>query len=286
MNEVRIATRGSVLAVAQARRVGDLLLANDPSISVRLVEVSTAGDRDQVAPVAELTEIGAFVRAVQQAVLDDEADIAVHSLKDLPVEGPDELVLASIPERASALDVLVGSTLAELPPGGLVGTGSPRRAAQLVDLRPDLRTIELRGNVDTRLDKIAGGEVDGAVLAEAGLTRLGRAGVIAQRLDPEAMVPAPGQGALAVEARAGSRFAEFAAGIDDPSIRVLVTAERLLVAETGAGCRSALGALATWQGDLIRLRAFVADAEGCRRTVTLGSTPESVVASVRKELRL
>lgn len=286
MNEVRIATRGSALAVAQARRVGDLLLANDPSLSVRLVEVSTAGDRDQVAPVAELTEIGAFVRAVQQAVLDDEADIAVHSLKDLPVEGPDDLVLASIPERASALDVLVGSTLAELPPGGLVGTGSPRRAAQLVDLRPDLRTIELRGNVDTRLDKIASGEVDGAVLAEAGLARLGRAGVIAQHLDPDEMVPAPGQGALAVETRAGSRFAELAAGIDDPSIRVLVTAERLLMAETGAACRSALGALATWQGDQIRLRAFVAEGGERRRTVNLGSTPESVVASVRMELRL
>jgi hydroxymethylbilane synthase len=286
MNEVRIATRGSGLAVAQARRVGDLLLANDPSISVRLVEVSTAGDRDQVAPVAELTEIGAFVRAVQQAVLDDAADIAVHSLKDLPVEGPDELVLASIPERASALDVLVGSTLAELPRGGLVGTGSPRRAAQLADLRPDLRTIELRGNVDTRLDKIASGEVDGAVLAEAGLARLGRAGLIAQRLDPDEMVPAPGQGALAVEARAGSRFAGLAAGIDDPSIRVLITAERLLVAETGAGCRSALGALATWHGDQIRLRAFVTDGEDRRRTVNLGPTPESVVASVRRELRL
>lgn len=286
MIEVRIATRGSALAVAQARRVGDLLLANDPSISVRLVEVSTAGDRDQMAPVAELTEIGAFVRAVQQAVLDDAADIAVHSLKDLPVEGSDELVLASIPERASALDVLVGSTLAELPPGGLVGTGSPRRAAQLADLRPDLRTIELRGNVDTRLDKIASGEVDGAVLAEAGLTRLGRAELIAQRLDPDDMVPAPGQGALAVQARAGSRFAGLAAGIDDPAIRVLVTAERLLMAETGSGCRSALGALATWHGDQIRLRVFVADGEERRRTVNLGSTPESVVASVRMELRL
>lgn len=283
---MRIATRGSALAVAQANRVAALLLAGDPSMSVRLVEVSTAGDRDQEAPVADLTEIGAFVQAVQQAVLDGAADIAVHSLKDLPVGGPAELELAAIPERGSALDVLVGSTLAGLPPGGLVGTGSPRRAAQLVDLRPDLRTIELRGNVDTRLDKVASGEVDGAVLAEAGLERLGRAGLIAQRLDPAQMVPAPGQGALAVEARVGSGFARLAARIDDASIRVLVTAERLLMAETGAGCRSALGAHATWQGDQIRLNAFVADGGERRRTVNFGASPESVVASARRSLGL
>jgi hydroxymethylbilane synthase len=286
MNEVRIATRGSALAVAQARLVASLLLAKDPSMSVRLVEVPTAGDRDQQTPVSELTEVGAFVRAVQRAVLDEAADLAVHSLKDLPVVGSIDLELSAVPERASALDVLVGSTLGGLPPGGLVGTGSPRRAAQLVDLRPDLRTIELRGNVGTRLDKVASGEVDGAVLAEAGLDRLGRAGVIAQRLDPAKMVPAPGQGALAVEARVGSRFAGLAAVIDDVDTRVLVTAERLLLAETGAGCRSALGAHATWDGDQIRLSAFVADAGGRRRSVSFGPTPESVVASARKDLGL
>jgi len=283
---VRIATRGSALAVAQARLVASLLLAKDPSMSVRLVEVPTAGDRDQQTPVSELTEVGAFVRAVQRAVLDEAADLAVHSLKDLPVVGPVDLELSAVPERASALDVLVGSTLGGLPPGGLVGTSSPRRAAQLVDLRPDLRTIELRGNVGTRLDKVASGEVDGAVLAEAGLDRLGRAGVIAQRLDPAKMVPAPGQGALAVEARVGSRFAGLAAVIDDVDTRVLVTAERLLLAETGAGCRSALGAHATWDGDQIRLSAFVADAGGRRRSVSFGPTPESVVASARKDLGL
>jgi len=286
MNEVRIATRGSALAVAQARLVGELLVAKDPSLSVKLVEVATAGDRDQEAPVAALTEIGAFVRGVQQAVLDGAADVAVHSLKDLPVAGPSELEIAAVPKRASALDVLVGSTLGGLPPGGLVGTGSPRRAAQLLDLRPDLRTIELRGNIDTRLEKVARGEVDGALLAEAGLDRLGRSGVIVQRLGPDQMVPAPGQGALAVEARVGSRFAELAALIDDSETRVLVTAERQLLAETGAGCRSALGALAMSQGDQIRFIAFVADAEGHRRSVTLGSTPESVVAAARTELGL
>jgi hydroxymethylbilane synthase len=286
MNEVRIATRGSALAVAQARLVGELLVAKEPSLSVKLVEVSTAGDLDQKAPVADLTEVGAFVRGVQQAVLEGAADIAVHSLKDLPVTGPAELEIAAVPKRASALDVLVGSTLGGLPPGGLVGTGSPRRAAQLVDLRPDLRTIELRGNIDTRLEKVARGEVDGAVLAEAGLDRLGRSGVIVQRLSPDQIVPAPGQGALAVEVRVGTRFAELAALIDDAETRVLVTAERRLLAETGAGCRSALGALAMSQGDQIKFVAFVADARGRRRSVTLGSTPEAVVAAARTDLGL
>ncbi|HKY49068.1 MAG TPA: hydroxymethylbilane synthase [Acidimicrobiia bacterium] len=284
MNQVRIATRRSALALAQARRVADLLVARDASLSVRYVEISTVGDRDQVSPVAELTEIGAFVRSVQQAVLDETADLAVHSLKDLPVAGPLGLDLAAVPERASAFDVLVGSTLAGLPPGSSVGTGSPRRAEQLLDLRPDLRTIELRGNVDTRLDKVASGEVDGAVLAEAGLDRLGRTGVIAERLDPAQMVPAPGQGALAVEARTGSRFAALAALIDDLEVRVLVTTERMLLAETGAGCRSALGAHATRDGDQIRLDAFVADGDGRRRSVNVGATPESVVAAARRDL--
>ena len=281
---MRIATRASELALAQARRVAELLLAKDPSLSIRLVEVSTAGDRDRLAPVAQLTEVGAFVRGVQQAVLDDTADLAVHSLKDLPIDGPRELEVAAVPERASALDVLVGSTLGGLPPGGLVGTGSPRRTAQLADLRPDLRTIELRGNVGTRLEKVAIGEVDGAVLAEAGLDRLGRLGSIAQRLDPVEMVPAPGQGALAVEARVDTRFASLASLIDDARTRVLVVAERLLLAETGAGCRSALGAYAIWDGDQIRMSAFVADAGGHRRSLSVGSTPESVVSSARTDL--
>ncbi|MEX1126321.1 MAG: hydroxymethylbilane synthase [Acidimicrobiia bacterium] len=286
MNEVRIATRRSVLALAQAGRVADLLRAADPSLLVRLVEVSTSGDRDQEGAIAELSEVGAFVRLVQDAVTDGRADLAVHSLKDLPVWGPEELVLAAFPERGSPFDVLVGSLLDELPSGGLVGTGSPRRVAQLLELRSDLRTIELRGNVDTRLRKVARGEVDAAVLAEAGLDRLGRSELITQRLDLAQMVPAPGQGALAVEARASSDFADLAEIIDDSSLRILLSAERLLLAETGAGCRSALGAHATWQDEEIRLEAFVADERGRRRTVVFGESPEAVVAEARKELRL
>jgi hydroxymethylbilane synthase len=286
MNEVRIATRRSLLARAQAGLVADRLRAANPEVSVCLVEVVTSGDRDKKGAIAELTEVGAFVRSVQQAVVDGRADLAVHSLKDLPVWGPEALVLAAFPERGSPFDVLVGSTLDGLPVAAVVGTGSPRRVEQLLDLRPDLRTKELRGNVDTRLRKVAVGVVDAAVLAEAALDRLGRSELIAQRLDVVQMVPAPGQGALAVEARGGSVPAELAATIDDGSLRTLVSAERLLLAETGAGCRSALGALATWQAGRIRLDAFVADERGRRRAVVFGETSEAVVAEARKELAL
>jgi len=286
MTEVRIATRRSVLALTQAARVADLLSAVDSDVLMRLVEISTSGDRDQDGAIAELTEVGAFVRSVQEAVITGEADLAVHSLKDLPVWGPEGLVLAAFPERGSPFDVLVGCSLDELPSGGLVGTGSPRRVAQLLELRPDLRTVELRGNIDTRLHKVASGEVDAALLAEAGLDRLGKSELVAQRLDSSQMVPAPGQGVLAVEARVSSRFADLAGAIDDSSLRILLAAERLLLAETGAGCRSALGAHATWQGEKIRLAVFVADDRGRRRTIVCGETPEAVVADARKELGL
>jgi hydroxymethylbilane synthase len=286
MNEVRIATRRSVLALAQAQRIAAMIRAGHPGTSVSLVEVETAGDRDRVGQIAQLTEVGAFVRAVQAAVRDDGADLAVHSLKDLPVIGPEDLVLAAFPERVSPLDVMVGSTLNDLPRGAVVGTGSPRRSAQLTGLRPDLKTAELRGNVETRLRKVRDGEVDAAILAEAGLARLGRTDAIEQRLDPEGMVPAPGQGALAVEARYGSAAAELAATIDDPALRSLLIAERTLLAETGAGCRSSLGALATREFGQIRFEAFVADDMGARHAVVHGASPDEVVSEARKELGL
>ncbi len=256
-------------------------------LSVTMVEVEAAGDLDQTGPIAELTEVGAFVRAVQQAVLDGRADLAVHSLKDLPVAMSGDLVLAALPERAAPLDVMVGGTLDKLPYGAVIGTGSPRRRSQLLELRPDLETVELRGNIDTRLDKVDRSEVDAAILAEAGLTRLGRLDVIAQRFTVEEMVPAPGQGALAVEARSGSDSEELARAIDDEDVRGLATAERRLLAETGAGCRSALGALATREADgSIKLDAFVADEQGPRRVAVRGARPDEVAAAAREGLGL
>jgi len=286
MPEVRIATRRSSLALAQTRRVADLLRMVVPDLSVRLVEIDTVGDRDQRGPIARLTELGAFVRAVQEAVIDGRADLAVHSVKDLPVTGPGGLVVAAFPERASPFDVMVGSSLEDLPEDAVVGTGSPRRAAQLSRHRPGIRTTELRGNVDTRLRKIEAGEVDAAVLAEAGLERLGRSEMVSQRLGVEEMVPAPGQGALAVESRPGTEAAALAGSLDDTRLRVLLTAERTLLAQTGAGCRSSLGVLATWEGEGIRLDAFVSDERGPRQAVVVGDGGAAVVTGIRKELGL
>ncbi len=286
MDEVRIATRGSDLALAQAGLVAGRIRAMSPDTEVTLVPIDTAGDRDRSGPIARLTEMGAFVRAVQEAVIDDRADLAVHSLKDLPVDGPPELGLAGFPERASAGDAVVGSRLDELGPGSVVGTGSPRRVAQLRKLHPDLETAELRGNVDTRLRKVSDGEVAAAILATAGLERLGRSDRISQSLAVEDMVPAPGQGALAVEARIGSRGAEVAVALDDPRLRPLLLTERLLLSETGAGCRSALGALAVWEGEQIRLTGFVSDERGPRTTVVHGDSPVETVAMARQELGL
>lgn len=272
--------------MAQARRVGDLLAERHPGLTVRFVEVVSDGDLDRVSDIAALTEVGAFVTAVQRAVIDGRADLAVHSLKDLPVANSEGLVIAAFPERVSPLDVMVGRGLDEIGPGSTVGTGSPRRTAQIVEMRPDVVPVALRGNVDTRVRRVEEGVVDGAVLAQAGLDRLGLSDRIAQRLSVEQMVPAPGQGALAVETRPGSHAKEMAAAIDDPGLRVLLTAERELVSRTRAGCRSALGALATHDDGRIRMDLFVSDERGSRRATVVGTDVDEVVAAGRAELRL
>lgn len=286
MTSLRIATRRSELALAQARRVAELVTAAGIG-EAELVEIDTPGDLDRHSPITQLTELGAFVRSVQQAVLDGTADLAVHSLKDLPVDPAHPSLVCSFPERRSALDVMVGGSLETLPLGGTVGTGSPRREEQLRMLRPDATVVPLRGNVDTRLRKVAAGDPVAALLAEAGLERLGRTDVISQRLTVEQMVPAPGQGALAVEAVAGTRGAEVvAAALDSSDLRPLLSAERQLLAETGAGCRSALGAVAAWESGRIRLDCFVSDERGRRRSVVVGDSPDEVVAFARQELGL
>lgn len=286
MNEVRIATRRSALAMAQAKQVAHLILERHPDTPVRRVEVVTEGDLDKTSDITTLTEIGAFVTAVQEAVMEGRADLAVHSLKDLPVVSHDDLVIAAFPERVSPYDVLVGRNLDEMTAGSTIGTGSPRRSAQLKELRPDLSTVALRGNVDTRVRKVTEGEVDGAVLAEAGLDRLGMTDRIARRFTAEEMVPAPGQGALAIETRPDTEAREIAATINDPGLRPLLAAERELLAQTQAGCRSALGALATWDGDLIRMDLFVSDERGPRRATVTGDDVDGVVAAGRAELGL
>jgi hydroxymethylbilane synthase len=285
MTELRIATRGSALARIQSTWVGERIQARHPELRVRLVPLVSEGDRDRARSVADLSEVGAFVRSVQEAVLTGEADLAVHSLKDLPVEGPPGLEMV-IPERGPVLDVICGTRLSDLPPGARVGTSSPRRAQQLRVLRPDLEPADIRGNVDTRLAQVASGAYQAVVLAEAGLARLGRSGDITQRLTVEEMVPAPGQAALAVEGRARSRALALAAALEHPPTRAEVTLERRLLQETEAGCRSAMGALAEASGAGFVFTAFVADADGPRRARLDGADPDRALRSMRSALGL
>ena len=263
MRPFRIATRASALALAQAGWVAERLAAAHPGITVSLVEVATTGDTDRTSSVTTLTEIGAFVRSVQAAVRDDRAEVAVHSCKDLPVAGPEELS-AVFPERESPWDVLCGSSLDDLRHGARVGTGSPRRAAQIRRLRPDLAVDDIRGNVDTRLGRVASGAFDAIVLAEAGLNRVGLRHEIAQIFEVDEMVPAPAQGALAVEVRRDSPASELLAFLDHPPTRAAVEAERALLERTGAGCRAALGALAYLDGTSTTMHGFVEDDSGAR----------------------
>jgi hydroxymethylbilane synthase len=241
---LRLGTRGSALALAQSGMIA-AEITRRTGRSVELVEITTPGDRS-AAPVVQLG-VGVFVSALRDALLDKEIDLAVHSYKDLPTAPADGLTIAAVPPRADPRDALVasgGRTLAELPPGTRIGTGSPRRAAQLLALGRGLVPVAIRGNVDTRLRKVAEGEVDAVVLARAGLVRIGRGEEITESLDPLQMLPAPGQGALAVECRADDTDLIAAlALLDDAPTRAAVEAERAVLATLEAGCSAPVGAL-------------------------------------------
>ncbi|HEU5037206.1 MAG TPA: hydroxymethylbilane synthase [Nocardioides sp.] len=246
---IRIGTRASVLATTQSQLVADQIRER-LGREVELVEISTEGDRSQAAgtPLAGASSTGVFVSALRDALLDGRVDVAVHSLKDLPTYAADGIALAAIPGREDPRDVVVardGLTLGELPAGSRVGTGSPRRAAQLHALGLGLDVVGVRGNVDTRIGKVRSGEYDAVVLARAGLARIGRLDEATEVLDPLQMLPAPGQGALAVECRAGEALGdELAAALDDPHARAVVTAERAVLATLEGGCSAPIGALA------------------------------------------
>ncbi|MCC7078382.1 MAG: hydroxymethylbilane synthase [Acidimicrobiia bacterium] len=243
---LRVASRRSRLAVAQTRLVLERLRTLHRELDIEVVEVTTAGDADTTSPLTGMPDVGVFTKALQEALLEDRADVAVHSLKDLPTDEAAGLCIAAIPVRATPHDVLVtrgGVGLVDLPPGAAVGTGSPRRRLQVLARRPDLEVVDLRGNVDTRLSKVENGTVDAAILAGAGLSRLGLADAATEVLD---LVPAPGQGALAVECRADdTQVRTLVSVLDDPDTSVAVAAERAWLAATGAGCRTSAGALAT-----------------------------------------
>ncbi|APU12552.1 MULTISPECIES: hydroxymethylbilane synthase [Actinoalloteichus] len=248
---IRIGTRGSRLALAQCGWVADQLTA--AGADVELVKISTPGDRS-MAPIAEIG-VGVFTSALRTALHDDEIDVAVHSFKDLPTAPDPGLSVAAVPRREDPRDALVardGLRLVELPPGSTVGTGSPRRATQLEALGLGLQVRPLRGNVDTRLRKVADGELDAIVVARAGLARLGLLDVITESLDPLQMLSAPAQGALAVECRVDDVDIEhlIQSTLDDPASRAAVTAERALLAALEAGCSAPVGALAEVVEDL------------------------------------
>lgn len=270
---LRLGTRRSALALAQSQTVADALVAATGR-AVELVEVTTEGDVSR----AQLTQIGGtgvFVTALRQALIAGSIDLAVHSLKDLPTAPEPAVVIAAIPPRGDTRDVLVardGRTLAELAPGTRIGTGAPRRAAQLLALGLGQIPVPVRGNVDTRIAMVQDGTLDGVLLARAGLVRLGRADEATQVLDPVQLLPAPGQGALAVECRADDADLTAAlAALDDPDSRAAVTAERSLLAALEAGCMAPVGALAEMVESLgpggstvleLSLRAVVATPDG------------------------
>lgn len=256
---IRAATRGSALALWQTRHVASLLAPS--GVEIEEVVVSTSGDRRQDIPIHEMGGKGVFVKEVQAAVLDGRADIAVHSMKDLPSGTPDGLVLGAVPARADARDALVGARFDDLGSGATVGSGSIRRRAQLAALRPDLRFEELRGNIATRLDKA--GAFDAIVMAAAALERLGERPEVVDLLPVETMLPQVGQGALAIECRAADDDARSAlAGIEDAEARILTDAERAFLAELGGDCDLPAGAHAVRDGADIWLRSLLAAPDG------------------------
>ncbi len=241
---IRIGTRGSLLATTQAGTIRDAL--QQRGHAAELVIVKTAGDESS-APIADLG-VGVFTAALREAIADGSVDVAVHSYKDLPTAPDPRLTIAAVPRREDPRDALVardGLVLGELPVGSVIGTSSPRRTAQLRALGLGLEIRPLRGNLDTRLNRVSNGDLDGVVVARAGLTRIGRVAAVTETLEPVQMLPAPAQGALAVECRAGdSELVALLAELDDADTRAAVTAERILLAELEAGCSAPVGAIA------------------------------------------
>jgi hydroxymethylbilane synthase len=266
---IRVGTRASRLATTQSGHVAQLL-RDALGREVELVEVTTEGDVSR-APLATFGGVGVFVGALRDALLRGQVDLAVHSLKDLPTAPHERIAVAAVPEREDPRDVVVargGLTLGELPAGARIGTGSPRRAAQLRALGLGFDVVPIRGNVDTRIRKVHEGDVDAVVLARAGIARLGRMDEVTEVLDPLQMLPAPGQGALAVECRSDDTdlLAEVRTAIDDARARAAVTAERAVLAALEAGCSAPVGALADIAegdaGDELWLRAVALSADG------------------------
>lgn len=288
---LRLGTRQSRLALAQSGQVAVALEARHPGLKVELVPIVTRGDREP-GELARLGGKGLFTQELEVGLLDGNLDFAVHSLKDLPVHLPDGLGIAAFPRRADPRDALVsevGADLASLPRGAVLLTGSHRRGSQILLAREDLRVEGLRGNVDTRIRRWRESGHAGVILAQAGLDRLGLSEVSAHALDPEIMVPAPGQGILALEVKLGSRAEELCAALDDPATARAAAAERYLVRAFGGDCTLPLAAWATETDGRMRLVGVLAtpDASSAARGVGEGQSSaeaaEACLATLRRE---
>ena len=263
---IRIGSRGSQLALWQANHIAEALRSLGHEVSIAIIR--TTGDRMQNIAFASVGAKGMFTKEIEDALLAETIDLAVHSLKDLPTELGEAFTLAAIPQRGDPRDVLVSERYASveaLPSGAVIGTSSVRRQAQLRALRPDLEYIEFRGNVDTRLARLGQRKADAIVLAAAGLDRLEKTAAIRERFAPEVLCPAPGQGALAIECRAGDQAIHAALQpLDDSETRMAITAERRCLATLGGGCLVPIGAYCHRSGDQLWLQAVVASADGSR----------------------
>jgi len=280
---LRLGTRGSALALWQAEHVAARLRTGTTVLRIDVEILSSRGDADRVTPLPEIGGKGVFTEHLERALREGRIDLAVHSLKDLPVETPAGLVLGAILGRDDPRDVLVsrdGAELATLAPGAVVGTSSTRRTAQVLAVRPDLAPKPIRGNVETRLEKVANGTYDAAVLAAAGITRLGLGERITEYLPIDTFLPAPGQGALAVQCRADDgAVLRLLRAIDDPALRAATDAERAFLEWLGGGCAMPVGALAAADdaGGLV-LDGYVGAADGSR-TIRLRERGETSHAS-------
>ena len=282
---LRLGTRKSPMAMAQSGHVARLITARTGR-QVELVGLTSFGDVTQVH-LPEIGGTGVFVSALREALVHGDIDLAVHSLKDLPTAPLPGIVLVAVPAREDPRDALVardGAKLADLPSGAVIGTGSPRRAAQLRLLRPDIRPVPVRGNAGTRLAKVTSGELDAVVLAYAGLARIGALEEVSEVFEPDAMLPAPGQGALAVECLdAAGDLAALLAEVDDPGSRAAVTAERTVLAVLEAGCSAPLGAYAAGN-DMLQLTAAVIAEDGMAAVRVSMSGPAAQPATLGHEV--
>jgi len=291
---LKIGTRGSRLALLQTQWVAERLLRARPGIEIEIVTIKTKGDRILDSPLSMVGGKGIFVKEIEDALLSGTIDLAVHSMKDLPSELPRGLKIGAVPEREDPRDALItkdGRRLSQLGEGEVIATSSLRRKSQIRHMRPDLAVVDLRGNVDTRLRKLLAGDsgIEAIVLALAGIKRMGLMEKVTEILDPDRMIPAAGQGALAIEVREGDPEVEaIVRSIEDPATRACIRAERAFLEELQAGCQVPAGAIASFSGEGLEMSAMVADPEGKElfRITRAGpsSEPEALGRQVARSL--